>query len=296
MLIKRSCTIGSCLQKWSYRILYRDPPQLILQDPGTEILRNILQDPDTCGPKQMLQNPDTEILHNWPYRILIQRSCRGPTHLVLQDPDTEILHNWILIQRSWKSGHIGSCTEILQKWSHRILIQRSCTMITQNPDTEILQSWYRDLAEVVPWSYRILIQRSTQNPDTEILQKWSYRILIQRCCRSGHIGSCTECTISPTAFCYMFVQDPDTKMMQIPDTEILHIGSWHRDLAEVVAWSYRILIQIFHNSSYCTISCYTNLAQLVKQDPDTCGPTRSWYRDPHRILIRRSCTIGPTRS
>ena len=47
----------------------------------------------------------------------------------------------------------------------------------RDPETEILQKW----------SYRILIEVVLQDPDTEILHKWSYRILVEwakrSCCR-----------------------------------------------------------------------------------------------------------------
>ena len=67
----------------------------------------------------------------------------------LQDPDA--------------SGPKGPCyrdpeTEILQKWSYRILIE----VVLQDPDTEILHTW----------SYRILV-----DPAAEILYKCSYSIL-----------------------------------------------------------------------------------------------------------------------
>ena len=38
------------------------------------------------------KDPETEILHKWPYRILIERSCTsGLVEVVEKDPETEIL-------------------------------------------------------------------------------------------------------------------------------------------------------------------------------------------------------------
>ena len=86
-------------------------------------------------------------------------------------------------------------TEILQKWSYRILIE-----VIQDPDTEILHKCphNRDLVQV-------LLQdpdtSGPKNPHTEILRQilhklssriliqWSNRIPIQRSCTSGRTGS-----------------------------------------------------------------------------------------------------------
>ena len=213
---------------------------MILQDPDTEILHKcpdnrdlvqvLLQDPDTSGPR----DPHTHT------EILKHRSCTscptgswysGPTgsrysgskgswyrdfaQVVLEDPDT--------------SGPKDPGTEILYKWSYRILIQ----VVQKYPHTEILKhrsctscptgswysgptgsrysgskgSWYRDFAQVV------LEDPDTcgpKDPGTEILYKWSYRILIQVVQKYPHTEilkhrSCTSC---PT-------------------------GSWYRDLAQV---------------------------------------------------------------
>ena len=127
----------------------------------------VLQDPDTSGPKGSSYRGPTEILHKWSDRTLMQvvRNSKGswyrfgswyrdlaqvvpqgpgtsgptgsPQGSWYRDPETEVLHKWsykILIQVFWKDPH----TEILR--------QRSCTSATTG-------SWYK-------WSKRILIQRS----------------------------------------------------------------------------------------------------------------------------------------
>ena len=151
-----------------------------------------------------------------------------------------------------------------------------------------------------------------QYPDTEILHKWSYRILIQRAKRS-----CCRDLVQ------VLLQDPDTSGPKDHHTEILKqrsctscpTGSWYRDLAQVVLedpdtsgpeaswyeilckWSYRILIQVVQKDPYTEMmqrSCTSAnecrvLIQVVQKDPDT-EILHKWSK---RILKYRSCASAP---
>ena len=127
--------------------------------------------------------------------ILAQRSWKSDT----RDPHTEILHKWsyrILMQRSWQR-HLAQ----------EILIQRSCTggprgSSYRHPDSNILhkRSSYSDLAQVVLLqdlgaeilkerykrpAYRDLAQVALEAADAEVLTKTS--------CRSSTTGFwCTD--------------------------------------------------------------------------------------------------------
>ena len=200
---------------------------------NTDLAQVVQQDPDTV----VQQDPDTEILHKWSYRVLTQAVQRT------------------LIQRSCTSGPTGSW----YKWSKRILIQRSWARSCTSATT------YRDLAQVVLQDPNT---SGPKDPDTEILYKWSYKILIQvvqNACTSGWKGSWygsfksiliqRSCKSGPTG--------PWYKWSKRPDTEILHKCPHNRDLV-----------------------------QVLLQDPDTSGP-----KDPHtEILKHRSCTSCPTGS
>ena len=203
---QRSCARDphtQILQSYSYRILaqrswkrpaaYRDLAQEVLQDPDAKILTEILckrsalkktsriRRSCTRGPTgSWCRHPDREILHKRSaYRDLVQvvRSCAsGHTRSWCRDPDTEICTR-------------ESRTEILQKLSYRILVQRSW-------NRDLAQAAYRDLAQVVlqDLGAEILKERSwTRRPHTEILHKWPLEaadaeILTKTSCRSGATG------------------------------------------------------------------------------------------------------------
>ena len=278
ILIQRSCTSGptGSWYKWSTRLLIqgswnRRLAQVALQNPDTEILRQwsctsatpgswykwsgpkgswyrdlaqaALQDPHTSDPKgSSYTDPEAEILLKWSYRILLQ--------VVQKDPDKDLCTNGAT--RSW------------YKWPKRILIrteilrQRSCTSSPiQDPATSgPKRSTYRDpddrdLAQVVlqePEKYPDTVV--PKSPDTEILHKWSYRILIQA------------------------VQtDPHTEILKQRDTSGPK-GAWNRDLAQV------------QDPDLIQRSWDRDLAQVLLQDPDTSGPKGSWYRDPATNVVR----------
>ena len=131
---------------------------------NTDLAQVVQQDPDTV----VQRDPDTEILHKWSYRVLTQAVQRT------------------LIQRSCTSGPTGSW----YKWSKRILIQRSWARSCTSATT------YRDLAQVVLQDPNT---SGPKDPDTEILYKWSYKILIQVVQNDPHTGilrqrSCTSAT------------------------------------------------------------------------------------------------------
>ena len=202
---------------------------MVLQDPrrsgrkgfwNRDLAQVLLKD-DTSGPQEIL-NREIQVIK----RSLKQRSCtsapagswykwsKGSSH---RDPETQILHklsNRILIQLS---------NRIPIQWSRRIPIQRSCTCAPAGSWYKWSKGpWYRDLVQVVlqnpdtsgpkdpdteilyKWSYKILIQVVQNDPHTEILRqrsctsattgswyKWSKRIRIlkQRSCTSGRTGS-----------------------------------------------------------------------------------------------------------
>ena len=118
---------------------------------NTDLAQVVQQDPDT-----VVQKDPTEILQKWSYRILIE--------VILQDPE-----------RSCTSVLI---TGILYKCSCRILIEVVQRIFTQRSWARSCTSatTYRDLAQVVPQDPDTSCPK---DPDTEILHKWSYKILIQ---------------------------------------------------------------------------------------------------------------------
>ena len=276
ILIQRSCTSGhpdtEILYKWSYRILI----QVVQKDPNTEILRQrswmievVLQDPDT----EILQDPDT----------VVQKIA------LLQEADTsgpKDLHTEILKQRPctscptgpWYSGPKGSRYSGREGSWYRDLAQ----VVLEDPDTSGPKwSWYRGLVQVVRQDPDTSGPKgsSYRDPETEILHKCYYRILMQ----------VVNTEILRQRSCMIEV------VLQDPDTEILH------------KCAYRILIQ------WSKRSCQRDLVQVLLQDPDTSGPkdpeTEILHKLSHRILIQwskripiqwsrriliqRSCTSGP---
>ena len=218
-------------------------------------------------------------MHKLSHRILIQNSRRililaqvvpqDPDREVQKDADTEILHKWsyrILAQ----AVHKDPDTEILYKWSDRILIQVARKILIE-------RSWYK-------WSKRIrlLKQRSCTSGPTGSC-KWSKRILIQRSwdrdlaqallqdCRSGG-------------------KDPDAEILYKWSYRILievvqkdpHIESLHK-------WSYRILMEVVEKDLETEI-----LHKCSWMNDDTSGPKKWSYRTPNRILDPD--TSGPKRS
>ena len=161
----------------------------------------------------------------------------------------------------------------------------------RDPETEILQKW----------PYRILIVVALQDPDTEILHKCAYgililiqvvqRILTQRSWNTDHAQ------VVPQDPDTVVQKDPDTVVQKDPDTEILHQssriltqnGSWYRDLVHMVLqdpwykWSKRILIQRSYNRS--------QLKRILIQRSCKSGPTGSWYKSSIGSSYR-----GPTGS
>ena len=121
--------------------------QVVEQEPDTEILRTGSW--IKLSKRIIYTDPHTEILPKRYYRILIhvQDPEKDPGSGYKKDPGTEILH----------------------KWSDRILMQ----VVQKDPDTdldpdaEILQKWSYDGDTSGP-----------KDPDTETLHKWSYSILI----------------------------------------------------------------------------------------------------------------------
>ena len=139
-------------------------------------------------------------------RILTQRSSNTDlAQVVQQDPDTVVQHD---------------PTEILQKWSYRILIE----VILQDPDKEILRKCPHNRVLVYKCSCRILIQ---------LVQ----RILTQR---SSNTDLAQVVQQDPHT---VVQQDPDTVVLQDPDTEILHKWSYRTLTQRSYKWSKRILIQ-----------------------------------------------------
>ena len=138
-------------------------------------------------------------------------------------------------------------------------------VVLQDPDTEILYKC----------AYRILIQVVQKDPHAEILRqrsctsatgswyKWSKRILIQW---SRRILIQRSCTSGPTRILTQAVQKD-------PDTEILY------------KWSYRILIQVVQKDPH---------TETLRQRFCTSATTGSWYKWSKRILIQRFCVGGPT--
>ena len=340
---QRSCTkgpTGSWCRHHDREILHkrsadRDPAQEILQDPDADIMTE----------RSWTRDPHTEILHKWSYRILmqrawqrdlaqeihIQRSCtRGPTgswcrhdreildkrsadrdlaQEALQDPDADIMTE--------RSCTRDPPTEILHKWSYRILmqtlwqrdlaqeirIQWSCTRgptgsWCRHPDKEILHKRYswRDLAQEVlqdPGA-DIMTERSrTRDPHTVILHKGSHRILMQtswqrdlgqeirrqRSCTSGPTGS--WCRHHDREILHKRSADRDLaqEALQDPDADIMTERSCTRDPPTEILhkWSYRILMQTSWQRDLDKRSAYSDLAQGVLQDPDA------------DILTKRSC-------
>ena len=305
-LIQRSCTSGptGSWYVWSKRILthrssYRDLPQVVLQDPNTSgpkkwsycILKRIL-DPDTTGPKGSwyMKVPDTEILYKWSVlykwskRILIQRSCTGGPILIQGSWNRGLAQ--VVLQNPDKSGRRRSSyrdpgTEILHKWSHRILVQWSKRIVIQW-SRKILIRRFCASGPTGSWdkcSKRILIQRSCDRDlhkcyysDTEILHKSSYKILI-----SGPKGS------SYRDLAQVVWQDPDSGRIWLK--RILKQRTGPKGCYK---WSKRILnreIQVIQKESEAEIlhkRCYKILIQVVRKDPQ-----RS---------LNRSCTSAPTGS
>ena len=246
------------------RSSYRDLAQEIRQDPDADILteRCCTRDPHT----EILHKRSHRILMQTSWHrdaaqeILIQRSCTsGPTGSWCRDPDREILDKRsadrdlaqevpqdpgadIMTERSCtRDLH----TEILRKRSYRILmqtswhaqeilIQRSCARgpagpWCRDPDREILhkRSSYGNLAPVIQDSDADITKRScTRDPQTEILRKRSYRILMQTSWQRDlgqEILIRRSCTSGPTG-----------SWCRDPDRETLHKRSSYRDLAQEV--------------------------------------------------------------
>ena len=87
--------------------------------------------------------------------------------------------------------------------------------------SRIKRSFWKSESSVFLEVYRLLIQVVQKDPDSEILQKWSYRILIQRPCRWSQLVVQDSASCGPTQSWYK------------DDAE-----SWYRDLAEVLhTWS-----------------------------------------------------------
>ena len=289
----RVCRVRGMQVKLRFLISYKDLAQEVLENPDADILKPCTRD------------PQTEIVHKRSYRILmqtssqrdlaqeirIQRSCaRGPTGSWCRDPDREILHKRSayrdLAQEVLQDpdADIMTCTrdphrEILRKRSCRILMQRSW----QRDQVLHKRSSYGDLAqEVIQDSDADKTERScTRDPQTEILHKRSYwilmqaswqrdlgqKILIRRTCTSGPTGSWCRDPDRAILHKRSTYRDLAQEVLQDPDADIMTERSWTRDPQTEILhkWSYRILMQ------------------------------RSWQRDlPQEIRIQRSCARGPT--
>ena len=148
------------------------------------------------------RNPRAEILHKCPYRILgdpdtdiihKRSSYTDLAQVLLQDSVVEILNT--LRKRSW---YRDLAQEVLQDPDADIQTERSCT---RHPHTEILHKWsykilmqsfwhrnkrkrsaYRDLAQVVLlrrfWHRHL--ESCARDSHTPILHKCFYRILLRR--------------------------------------------------------------------------------------------------------------------
>ena len=289
ILIQWSCTSGprgswyrhpdtDILRK---RSSYSDLAQVVLlQDLGAEILkeRSWTRDPllrkesywgdlDTDILRKRFSIHYTPILRKCFYRILLRRSAR--------DPHTEILHKRsyrILMQTSWQ-----------RDLAQEIHVQRSCTSgptgsWCRHHDREILhkRSADRDLAQVVlqDLGAEIRTERScTRDPQTEILRKWYYRILVQ--------GSVTRasCTRDPHR---VIAHGPTGSCCSDPDADILHRFSY-RDLAQVLLQDPAEKI-LTHLS--CTRSSYRDFAQVLLQDP----PKNPWHIHLAQQILRHRST------
>ena len=280
-------TERSCTRDPHTEILHKNPTESCCRHPDKEILhkRSIYRDPAQV----VLQDPKRSWHKHLAHKILTHRSCTSaPTGSCWRDPDTDILHKKFsysdLAQVALEPPDTDiptqtSCTRhphtvILHKWSYyRILAQRS---------------WKRDLGQETriqrsctsgPRGTDIPTQTScTRDPHTVILHKWSYyRILaqrswkrdlgqetrIQRSCTSGPRG-----TDIPT----------QTSCTRDPHTVILHKWSYYRILAQR-SWK-RDLGQetrIQRSRTSCPRGCWC-------RNPDK-DIWQKWY---YRILMQRS--------
>ena len=198
--IQRSCTSGHT-RSWC-----RDPDREIRHKRSTyrDLAQAVRQDPeaDYMTERSCTRDPHTEILHKCPYRILgdpdtdiihKRSSYTDLAQVLLQDSVVEILNT--LRKRSW---YRDLAQEVLQDPDAHIQTERSCT---RHPHTEILHKWsykilmqrfwhrnkhkrsaYRDLAQVVPlrrfWHRHL--ESCTRDSHTPILHKCFYRILLRR--------------------------------------------------------------------------------------------------------------------
>ena len=139
-------------------------------------------------------------------------------------------------------------------------------------------SWYRDLAQVVRQDRS---SRSLKDPDASCRTGAWYRDLAQVVRQDPDTSAPIDPpeTSGPKKLSYRILG----KILD-PDT-IGPKGSWYKDLALVVRgpwcnWSEKFLIRIW----------------ILIRRSCTNGPTGSWYEWSERILIQRSCTSGPAES
>ena len=277
-MILRSCTSANAgsWYKWSKGSSHRDPETEILYKLSHRILiqRSVHRIPTQRSWNRDLaqvvpQDLDTEISHKCAYRILMQWAKRSCCRDLAQ------VGSWY----KWSKGssHRDPETEILQKLSRRILIQRSRT------SAPIIRSWYS----------------GPKDPTTEILHKCSYRILIQVVQRIIHTEilkqrSCTSC---PTGSWYrdlaqVVLEDPT----EDPDTSGPK-ASWYEILCK---WSYRILMQVVQKDTYtemikrsCTSANAGSRCKWPKGSSHRGPETEILHKLSHRILIQRSHTSAP---